>query len=102
MLGYYALVVCNRSCNVYAACRRMGKGMGDTAAVADDIQAVVAALEVIIYLYFHIIEFNLYAVKKSILVCRTGGNFIEGLDHFDNAVQNTLGEHKAKIARGCV
>ena len=55
--------LCNSPSHIHAACRCMGQGMGDAAAVSDDIQALIAGFQIIIYFNFHIVEFDLYAVQ---------------------------------------
>ena len=46
----------------------VGQRMGDAAAVADDIQAGIAALQVFVHFDFHVVEFHLDAVKQCIII----------------------------------
>ena len=41
----------------------MGQGVGHTASVTDDVKAFVAALQILIDIYFHVVEFDLDTVK---------------------------------------
>ena len=87
---------------VYTACRRVGKGMGDTAAVSDYVQAVVGALQVLVHCHFHVVEFDFDAVQKGVFVRRTGRNLIQRINHFDNAVQDTFRQNQTQIPGRCV
>ena len=40
--------------------------------IGDDIKTVVAALQILIYRYFHIVEFHFHAVQKGIVIGGTG------------------------------
>ena len=46
----------------------VGQGMGDAAAVTDDVQTVVLGLQAAIHLHLHIVEFHLYAVQQGVVV----------------------------------
>ena len=74
--------------------------MGDAGAVADDVQAIVAALELAVYFHFHVVELDLDAVEQGIVVGGAGGHLVQGIDHLDDAVQDALGQHQAQIAGG--
>ena len=80
----------------------VGQGVGNAAAVADDIKAGVAGFQMLADLYFHIVELDLYAVEQGIIVGGAGGYLIQGVDHLDDAVQNALGKHQAQVAGGGV
>ena len=82
------------SCYIYAAGRCMGQGVGNTASVADHVQAFVAAFKVVVNLNFHVVEFNFHALQQSIVVCSSRSYFVQGVDHFDDAVQNTFRKYK--------
>ena len=73
--------------------------MGDAAAIADDIQAGVLGFQVLVDRNLHVIELDLHAVQQRIVVGRAGGDTIQGVDHFHNAIQDALGQHQAQIAR---
>ena len=74
--------------------------MGDAAAVTDDVQAGVAGLQLLVDLYFHVVEFDLHAVQQGVVICSTGGYLVQCVDHLNDAVQNPLGQHQAQIAGG--
>ena len=69
-----------------AAGRGVGEGMGDAAAVADDVKAAVRGLKVLVERDLHVVELDLNAVEKRVVVRRAGGDLVEGVDHFDDAV----------------
>ena len=52
--------------------------------------------------HFHIVEFDLHAVEQGVVVDGAGGDLIQGVEHFDDAVQNSLGQHQTQIAGGRV
>ena len=77
--------------------------MRDAAAVADDIQALVAGFQLLVNLDFHVVEFDLYAVEQRIVVGCAGGDtpfilrlpVIPGVndhpEHFETAAQIVRG-----------
>ena len=83
---------------IHAAGRCMGQRVCDTAAVADDIQAFMAGLQVLVDLDFHIVELDFHAVQQRVIVCRAGSDPVERIDHFNDAVQDALWQHEAQIA----
>ena len=74
-----------------------GRGMGDAAAIADDIQPIIAAHQLFIDGNLHIIELYLYTIKEGIIICCAGRNLIECINHFDNAIQQAFGQNKTQI-----
>ena len=66
-----------------------------SAAVADDEQARVAGLEVVVQLHLHVIELHLHAIEQGVVVGGAGGDLVQGVEHFDDAVQDALGHHQA-------
>ena len=72
-----------------------GTGMGHATAITDDVKAFVAALQVLIHIYFHVVEFDLHAVQQGIVIGSTRRDLIQGVDHPNDAVQNTLWQHQA-------
>ena len=74
--------------------------MGHAAAVADDEQARVAGLEVLVQLDLHVIELHLHAIEQGVVVGGAGGDLVQGVDHLDDAVQDALGHHQAQVAGG--
>ena len=55
----------------------------------------MAALQILVYIYFHVVEFDLHAVQQGIVIGSTRRDLIQGVDHFNNAVQNTFRQHQA-------
>ena len=76
--------------------------MRDAAAVADDVKPVVAGHEVAVHLDLHVIELHFHAVEQRVVVGSAGGDFIQRVNHLNDAVQNALGQHEAQVARGGV
>ena len=76
--------------------------MRDAAAVADDVKPVVAGHEVAVHLDLHVVELHLHAVEQRVVVGSAGGDFIQRVNHLNDAVQNALGQHEAQVARGGV
>ena len=88
--------------NVNAAGGGMRQGMGDAAAVADDIQTGMAGLQLVADFHFHVVELDFHAVEQGVFVGGAGSHLVQGIDHFDDAVQNALGQYQTQVARGCV
>ena len=55
----------------------------------------MAALQILVYIYFHVVEFDLHAVQQGIVIGSTRRDLIQGVDHLNDAVQNTLWQHQA-------
>ena len=87
---------------VDAAGGGVGEGMGDAAAVTDDVEARVLGFQVVVYGDFHVVELDLYAVEQGVVIGGARGDFIQGVEHFDDAVQNPLGQYQAQVAGGGV
>ena len=87
---------------MHAAGGGMGQGVGDAAAVADDVQPGQGRFQVLADGNLHVVELDFHTVQKGIIVGGAGGNLIQRVDHFDDAVQNALGQHQAQIAGGGV
>ena len=85
-----------------AAGRGVGQGVGDAAAVADDVKAGIAGLQPVADLDFHVVELDLHAVEQGVVVGGAGGHLVQSVDHFDDAVQDALGQHQAQVAGGCL
>ena len=43
----------------------MGQGVGHATAVADDVKTFVAGLQILIDVNFHVVEFDLNAIKQQ-------------------------------------
>ena len=71
----------------------VGEGVGDAAAVADDKQAGVAGFQLLAHFHFHVVELYFHAVEQGVVVGGAGGDLIQGVDHFDDAIQDALGQH---------
>lgn len=85
--------------DIDAAGGGVGQGMRDAAAVADDEQALVRRLQILVDGDLHVVEFDLNAVKQRIVVRRTGGDLVKRVDHLDDAVENALRDDQRQIAR---
>ena len=85
-----------------AAGGSMGQRVGNAAAVTDDVQTGIAGFQLLVDLHFHVVELNLHAIQQGIIIGSAGGNLVQRIDHFDNAVQNSLGQHQAQVAGGGV
>ena len=90
------------ACHMDTACAGVGQGVGNTAAVTDDIQALIQGFQIFIDLHFHVVELDFHTIEQRIFVGSTGCHLVQGIDHLNDAVQNTLGQHKAQIAGGGV
>ena len=73
-----------------------------TTSVANDVQAVVAGLKVIVQGNFHVVELDFHAVQKSFVACCARGNFVQSVDHFDDAIQNAFGNYQTQVAGNCL
>ena len=51
--------------------------MSHTAAVTDDVQALVTAFQMFVQFHFHIIEFDFHTVEQGIVVGGARGNHRE-------------------------
>ena len=80
----------------------VGEGVGDAAAVADDKQAGIAGFQLLAHFHFHVVELYFHAVEQGVVVGGAGGDLDQGVDHFDDAIQDALGQHQAQIAGGGV
>ena len=59
------------SCYIYTACRCMRKRMCHSTSISDHIQTFMAAFEILIDVYFHIIEFHFDTVQQQRSVSST-------------------------------
>ena len=87
---------------MYTAGVSVGQGVGNAAAVTDDVQTIITAHQLLVHFHFHVVELDLHAVEQGIVIGGTGGNLIQGLDHLNDAAQNTLGQHQAQGTGGGV
>ena len=69
--------------------------MGDAAAVAYDVKALIFGFQILVKLHFHVIEFYFHTVEQGIVIGCAGGDFIQCLDHLYDAVQNSIGKDQA-------
>ena len=76
----------------------MGEGVCHTAAVADDVQAGVIGLEIFIQADFHVVEFYFHAVEQGVVVGCARRDLVQGIDHLDDTVQDSLGQDQAEVA----
>ena len=73
-----------------------------SAAVADNEEVFVAGLQVGVGVDLHIIELDLDAVEKGVVVCGAGGDLVEGVDHLNDAVEDSLGDDEREVTGGCL
>ena len=59
-----------------AAGGSVGQGVGDAGAVADDVQAIIAALQILVHLDLHVVELDFHAVEQGVVVGGAGGHLI--------------------------
>ena len=59
----------------------------------------MAGFEISVQFHFHIVKLDLHPIQQRIVAGRSRGDFIQCVNHFDNAVQNALGQHQAQIPR---
>ena len=83
------------SCYIYTACRCMRKRMCHSTSISDHIQTFMAAFEILIDVYFHIIEFHFHTVKKRVIVRRSRCYFIQRIDHLHDTIQDSFWKYKA-------
>ena len=90
------------TCDIYTTCGGVRQGVGDTTAVTDDVESVVTGHEVFIDLDLHVVELNLDTVEQGVVIGGTRCDLVEGVDHLDDAVEDTLWEYEAQITGSCV
>ena len=72
----------------------MGERVRHSTSVSDHVQALVSSFKMFIHLDFHVVELDLNAVQKSIVIGGTRCDAVEGVDHLDDAVKDALGQYK--------
>ncbi len=82
-------------CHIHAARRCMGQRVCHAAAVTDHIQPLVSRLKVLVDIDLHVVELDLHTVQQCIVICRSGRDLVQGIDHLDDAVEDPLWQHKA-------
>ena len=80
---------------VDSAGRCMGKRVCHAAAVSDNKETLVASFQIFVDLNLHVVEFNLHAIKQSIVIRGSRCDLIQGIDHLDDAIQDTFRHNKA-------
>ena len=78
-----------------SAGRCMGKRVCHTAAVSDNKETLVAGFQIFVDLNLHVLEFNLHAIKQSIVIRGSRCDLVQGIDHLDDAIQDTFRHNKA-------
>ena len=73
--------------------------MCDTASVADHIEAGMVGLKFIAEGHLHVVELDLHAVQKRVIIGSTGRDLVQCVDHFDDPVQDPLGQDQAQVSR---
>ena len=76
----------NSSGHVDTAGGGMGQGVGHAGAVADDVEPLVAAFQIFIQLHLHVVELDLHAIEQGIVIGSARGDFIQGINHLNDAV----------------
>ena len=71
---------------VDSAGRCMGQRMGHAATVSDNKETLVAGFQIFVDLDLHVVEFNLHAIKQSIIICGSRCDLIQSIDHLDDAI----------------
>ena len=79
----------------------MGERVRDAGAVAYDIESLILRFEILVCIDFHIVEFDFHAIEQGIIVCCSGGNLIEGINHLHYAVKYTLRKHETEVTGSC-
>ena len=79
---------------VDSAGRCMGQRMGHAAAVSDNKETLVAGFQIFVDLDLHVVEFNLNAIKQSIIICGSRCDLIQSIDHLNDAIQDTFRHNK--------
>ena len=72
--AFYLLRIGNATGYVNAAGGCVGQGMGNAASVSDHVQPRMAGLKIFVDGNFHVVEFDLNAVQKRIVVGGSGSN----------------------------
>ena len=60
--------------------------MSHTAAVTDDVQALVTAFQMFVQFHFHFIDLDFHTVEQGIVIVGTGGEFVQCVYHLDDTV----------------
>ena len=79
----------------------MGQRMCNTTSVTDHIQSLIAAFQILIDLYFHIVEFYLHTIEKGIVICCTRCYLIQSIDHLNDSIHDSLWKNQTQITRRC-
>lgn len=89
------LCLCDLPGYVHTTRGCMGQGVGHATAVANDVKTFVAGLQILIDVNFHVVEFDLNAIKQGVVIGSTRSDLIQGIDHLDDAVQDTFWKNQA-------
>ena len=73
----------------------MGQGVCHTASVSDHIEPFVRRLQILIKLYFHIVELHFHTVEQCIIIRRSRRDLIDSLDHLNDTVKDTFRQYEA-------
>ena len=82
---------------MHAAGGSMGQGVSNAAAITNDVQALVSGFQFLTDFHFHVVELDFHAIKQGIVIGGTGCDFVQCVDHLNNAVQQPLGQHQAQV-----
>ena len=80
---------------VDSAGRCMGKRVCHAAAVSDNKETLVTGFQIFVDLNLHVVEFNLHAIKQSVVIRGSRCDLVQGIDHLDDAIQDTFRHNKA-------
>ena len=86
---------------MHSARAGMRQAVRDTTAVADDIQAGILGLQVLVQFHLHIVELDLHTVEQRIVVRSARGYFVQCIDHLNDPVQDPFRHHQAQVAWRC-
>ena len=84
---------------MYAAGRGMGQAVSDTAAVTNNIKALMAAFQMLVYRHFHVVELHFHTIQQCVIVGSSGCDLIQCVNHLNDTVQDPLRQYQAQIAR---
>ena len=74
--------------------------MGNTASVSYYKEIWINGLKLLINRNFHIVELNLYTVKQGVIIGSTRSDLIEGVDHLDDSVKDSLRKNETQVTGG--
>ena len=76
-------------------CRSTSTRLPTPGSASDDVKSLIFALKLIVKLYLHVVELDLYAVKQGIVICSSRCYLVERVYHLNDSVQDSLWKHQA-------